>query len=89
MYLIEANESIPVETELSPVSTNLGEVEWEVREGSVEAVRLVISGIALQRDPVSGAILALTDEIEQRAFQVASFIANCVLVQTGFNIYDP
>ncbi len=90
IYRAQIGEAIPVAGQPDPTDLDDGtRAEWEVEDNRLTALRLILSGMTLERDAATGAILMTTPAIEQAAFHAASLVANCLFVQTGIDALDP
>lgn len=64
-------------------------VSWKAdSKGHLEFVELNIFGAQIQHAP-NGAILSSYPELEEFAFRVIAYVANSILIQTGFDAFDP
>ena len=89
VYRLEAAGGVPAEGQADPVDFPGGiRAEWEVGEGYIAAIRLILSGITLQRGP-TGSIRTDTEEIKAKAYSAIGLIANNVFSQTGVDAFAP
>ncbi len=66
-------------------------VQWEVdAKKNLSAVVLVIHGLEIKRESKGNNISPYPEpEDEMYAYRLAVYIANCILIQTGFDAIDP
>jgi len=81
--------TLPVPSSTPSIQVDNATVEWEVNsEGMLSTTVLRIAGQSLRYNG-KGAILSTYPELEFLAYRLSTYIANCVLKQTGFDAIDP
>lgn len=66
-----------------------GKVIWQLDgKGNLVSVALVFNGAEIRRN-AEGLILPTYPELNQKAFKLAAFISNSVLIETGVDAIDP
>jgi hypothetical protein len=88
-YRLDVVPPLPVQAAVKPIIVDDISVSWEISEGKLTAICFTLCGGRLRRDRVSDSILTDFPELEPRAFQIASYVANRIFIQTTFDAIDP
>lgn len=81
--------NLPIPPGTPQIQVDAATVGWEVdSDKKLNTIVLTISGQPLRLDD-RGTILSTYPELEALAYRFSTYIANCVLQQTGFDAIDP
>lgn len=85
----ESGVDLPIPSGTPQIQVDAATVGWEVdSDKKLNTIVLTISGQPLRLDD-RGTILTTYPELQALAYRFSSYIANCVLQQTGFDAIDP
>jgi hypothetical protein len=86
---VRPGEEMPVPEGAESIMIGEARVEWQTDDqGVLRAVSIEFSGIEPQLDE-RGVILSDYPEVEDRAYEVATYLANRIFPQTAFEPIDP
>jgi hypothetical protein len=81
--------TLPIRSSAPSIEIDGAKVSWEVStESKLDTIVLRISGQPLQFDE-RGVILSTYPKLESLAYRLSTYLANCLLRQTGFDAIDP
>lgn len=91
VYTIRVRPGVAVPVPLGTACLTIGTtaVNWKVTEGGhLEAVILELTGAEIRYND-NGAIMPTYPELEEEVYRVTNFVANQLLIQTGYDAIDP
>lgn len=86
---VRSGLAIPVALRISGLTIGKVSVRWKTDgEGNLEAVVVEFNGVDLSYTP-EGRIDPAPGQLQEQAYRVANYIANCIYIQTSFDAIDP